>query len=259
MSCSSPMRVVEASGAGSTMAMRRGTGMLTWRAPAGGVRSLSIPYLGRSAGWKDGDAAREGQGRDGCSLRVGRWWRHRTRPPPPPANPTPTPPPSSNSKSTSSKADTNATTKSRGGGSKTSLFEKAHRYHLDVNPGRRSEEIQIMGVRLLGWSVQDEPRVALSAVDTSSSGHSHSLHHDGNDDPQAQESLPCLVFLVLGRGTRCLPRPRRRGSRFVSFRYPQLSHPLSRPRRPFTFFCERPGYPASLTFHIWNRLFMLFL
>ncbi|KAF8189231.1 hypothetical protein K438DRAFT_1971876 [Mycena galopus ATCC 62051] len=124
-------------------ATRHGTRMLTWHAPCGGVRSHSIPYLGRSAGWKDGDAAREGQGRDGCSLRVWRRWRHRTRPPPPPANPTPIPPPPSNSKSTSSKADTSATTKSHGGGNKMSLFEKAHRYLLDddANPNRSSEEI----------------------------------------------------------------------------------------------------------------------
>jgi hypothetical protein len=44
---------------------------------------------------------------------------------------------------TSSKADTSATTKSCGGGSKTILFEKAHRYLLDddANSDRSSEEI----------------------------------------------------------------------------------------------------------------------
>ncbi|KAF8124646.1 hypothetical protein K438DRAFT_2002590 [Mycena galopus ATCC 62051] len=42
------------------------------------------------------------------------------------------------------------------------------------------------------------------------------------------------------------------GEALVSFRFhPQLSPPL-----PFR---QRPGYPASITFHIRSRLFMLFL
>ncbi|KAF7368158.1 hypothetical protein MVEN_00134800 [Mycena venus] len=85
-----------------------------------------------------------------------------------------------NSKSTSSKADT----KSAGGGSKTSLLDKAVRYLLDgdANPDRSSEEIWLMGVRLPGWGVEDEERVAAAAADKSSSSHSHSHHghHHGN-------------------------------------------------------------------------------
>ncbi|KAF8189246.1 hypothetical protein K438DRAFT_1763983 [Mycena galopus ATCC 62051] len=69
-----------------------------------------------------------------------------------------------NSKSTSSKADS---TKSGGGGSQTSLLDKAVRY-LDgnANPDRSSDKIWLMGVRLPGWGVKGEERVALARTPT---------------------------------------------------------------------------------------------
>jgi hypothetical protein len=45
-----------------------------------------------------------------------------------------------------------------------------------------AEEIWLMGVRLPGWGVEDEGRVAATSADKSSSSHSH-LHHGHHRNP----------------------------------------------------------------------------
>ncbi|KAJ7171540.1 cysteine protease required for autophagy [Mycena filopes] len=73
-----------------------------------------------------------------------------------------------------------------GGGGKPSLLDKAMRYLVDGDaaPDRSTEEIWLMGVKLPGWSAEDEARVAAAAAAASSSSHSHSHSHKG-DTPSA--------------------------------------------------------------------------
>ncbi|KAJ6491180.1 hypothetical protein C8R45DRAFT_1213193 [Mycena sanguinolenta] len=77
-------------------------------------------------------------------------------------------------------SSTKSSTKNSGGGAKTSLLDKAVRYLLDgdASPDRSAEEIWLMGVRLPGWGVDDEMRVA-AAAHAAKDGKEHGLTAGG--------------------------------------------------------------------------------